>query len=106
MPNANALNSIQFNLAQAIGPAIGGILLVTLGMVACFGVNGVSFLVVIVVLALMRVAPPTQSTRQPMMAELRKGLHYVRHGGALLALTILAFATTSLALPILSLIHI
>ena len=35
-----------------------------------------------------------------MMAELRKGLHYVRHGGALLALTILAFATTSLALPI------
>ena len=100
LPNAIALNSIQFNLAQAIGPAIGGILLVTLGMVACFGVNGVSFLVVIVVLALMRVAPPTQSTRQPMMAELRKGLHYVRHGGALLALTILAFATTSLALPI------
>lgn len=100
LPNAIALNSIQFNLAQAIGPAIGGILLVTLGMVACFGVNGVSFLVVIVVLALMRVPPPTQSTRQPMIAELRKGLHYVRHGGALLALTVLAFATTSLALPI------
>ena len=100
LPNAIALNSIQFNLAQAIGPAIGGILLVTLGMVACFGVNGVSFLVVIVVLALMRVPPPTRSTRQPMIAELRKGLHYVRHGGALLALTVLAFATTSLALPI------
>ncbi len=100
LPNAIALNSIQFNLAQAIGPAIGGVVLVGFGMAACFGLNGLSFLVVIAVLGLMRVPPPAPATRQRILTELGGGLRYVRHGGALLALTVLAFATTSLALPV------
>ena len=100
LPNAVALNSIQFNLAQAIGPAIGGVVLVAFGIAACFGLNGLSFLVVIVVLGLMRVPPPAPATRERILTELRGGLSYVRHGGALLALTVLAFATTSLALPV------
>lgn len=100
LPNAVALNSIQFNLAQAIGPAIGGVVLVGLGMAACFGLNGLSFLVVIIVLGSMKIAPPAPATRQRIITELRSGLSYVRHGGALLALTMLAFATTSLALPL------
>ena len=99
LPNAVALNSIQFNLAQTIGPAIGGVVLVALGMAACFALNGLSFLVVIIVLGLMRVPPPAPATREQILTELRGGLSYVRHGGALLALTVLAFATTSLALP-------
>ena len=100
LSNAIALNSIQFNLAQAIGPAIGGIVLVSLGMAACFGLNGLSFLVVIVVLHSMEVPRPTPGPRKHILAELEGGLSYVRHGGALLSLTALAFATTSLALPI------
>ena len=39
VPNAIALNSIQFNLAQTVGPLIGGVVLATFGMVACFGVT-------------------------------------------------------------------
>ncbi len=100
LPNAIALNSIQFNLAQAVGPAIGGVVLVGFGMAACFGLNGLSFLVVIAVLGLMRVPPPAPATQERILTELRGGLRYVRHGGALLALTVLAFATTSLALPV------
>ena len=100
LPNAVALNSIQFNLAQAIGPAIGGMALVGLGMAACFGLNGLSFLVVIAVLGLMRVTPPAPATRERILTELQGGLLYVRHRGALFALTVLAFATTSLALPV------
>ena len=100
LSNAVALNSIQFNLAQAIGPAIGGIVLVSLGMAACFGLNGLSFLVVIVVLHSMEVPRPTPGPRKHILAELEGGLSYVRHGGALLSLTALAFAPTSLALPI------
>jgi MFS family permease len=99
LPNAVALNSIQFNLAQAIGPAIGGVVLVSLGMAACFGLNGLSFLAVIAVLGLMRVPPPAPATRERILTELRGGLRYVRQNRALLALTALSFATTSLALP-------
>ena len=100
LPNAVALNSIQFNLAQMIGPPIGVAVLVALGMAGCFGLNGLSFLVVIAVLGLMRVPSPAPATRERILTELRGGLRYVRHGGALLALTVLAFATTSLALPL------
>src|ERR687898_503288 len=46
LPNAIALNSIQFNLARVIGPALAGAALTAFGMVACFGLNGVSFLFV------------------------------------------------------------
>ena len=100
LPNAVALNSIQFNLAQAIGPAIGGAVLVSLGMAACFGLNGLSFLAVIAVLGLIRVPAPTPAIRERILTELRGGLRYVRQNHALFALTVLAFATTSLALPI------
>ena len=74
LPNAVALNSIQFNLAQMVGPAIGGVIMVGLGMAACFGLNSLSFLAVIVVLGLMRVPPPAPATRQRILTELRKRL--------------------------------
>jgi MFS family permease len=100
LPNAIALNSIQFNLAQMVGPLIGGVVLVAYGLATCFGINGLSFLVVIVVLSLMRLPPPPTDTRQRIMVELKGGLSYVRNNGALVSLTILAMATTSLGLPI------
>ena len=72
LPNAVALNSIQFNLAQLVGPLIGGVVLATLGMVACFGLNGVSFLAVIVVLGLMRLPLLPAGTRQRIAVELSR----------------------------------
>src|SRR5512141_1103718 len=50
LPNAIALNSIQFNLARVIGPLLAGIALATLGSVFCFTMNGLSFVAVIVAL--------------------------------------------------------
>ena len=41
LPNAIALNSIQFNLGRVIGPALGGITLTALGAAWCFGLNGI-----------------------------------------------------------------
>lgn len=100
LPNAVALNSIQFNLAQMVGPAVGGAVMAGLGMTACFGLNSLSFLVVIAVLGLMRVPPPASAARGRILTELKGGLRYVRRSRALLGLTALAFATTSLALPL------
>ena len=100
LPNAIALNSIQFNLAQMVGPAFGGVVLVGLGMVACFGLNSLSFLAVIVVLGLMRLPQPNVSTGRRIMDDLKSGLSYVHHKKALLALTLLAMATTTFGLPV------
>jgi MFS family permease len=100
LPNAIALNSIQFNLAQMVGPLIGGAVLATLGMVACFGVNGASFLAVIIVLSFMRLPHPTTTRRERMLVELKNGLSYVHNQSSLLWLTVLAAATTTLGVPI------
>src|ERR1700687_3852540 len=51
--NAIALNSIQFNMAVTIGPALAGQALAKLGEKWCFGLNALSFLAPIVCLLII-----------------------------------------------------
>jgi MFS family permease len=102
LPNAVALNSIQFNLARVIGPLLAGAALATFGMVACFGLNGLSFLAVIAALLSLHVRHIPVPSGQRMRDELQSGLRYVRHEKALVNLTVIGFATTFLGLPLLT----
>jgi predicted MFS family arabinose efflux permease len=102
LPNAIALNSIQFNLARVIGPLIAGAALAAFGMAACFGLNGVSFLAVIVALLSLHIKHVPSTSRSRMHEELRGGLSYVKHEPGLIGLTVLAFVTTFLATPLLT----
>lgn len=106
LPNAIALNSIQFNLARIIGPLLAGLALATIGTVFCFAMNGLSFLAVIVSLLLLNVPPRDALPPQPMLQQLRGGLSYVRHEGPLLGLTVVAFMTTFLAMPLVTLLPV
>jgi len=77
--NAVTLNSVVVNASRAVGPAIGGVLIATLGVGTCFLVNAASFAAVIVAYLAMdpralRTAEPTP--RAPR--QLRDGLSYVR----------------------------
>ena len=102
LPNAVALNSIQFNLARVIGPVVAGVALAAFGMVACFGLNGISFLFVIAaILALRNVhVPPTATTN--MMEQMKDGLRYVRDSRNLKIVTALGFTGAFLGLPLLT----
>ena len=102
MPNAIAFNSIQFNLARVIGPLLAGAALAAFGMVACFGLNGLSFLAVIAAILSLHIRhmPPTTKTR--MHQELKSGFAYVRTHPALLGLAVLGFAATFLGGPLLT----
>jgi MFS family permease len=102
LPNAIALNSIQFNLARVIGPLIAGAALAAFGMAACFGLNGLSFLAVIAALLLLHIRHVPTTHLTGMQEEMRGGFSYVRRQPALIGLTILAFATTSLGNPLLT----
>src|ERR1035438_5476734 len=53
MPNAIALNSIQFNLAVTIGPALAGLVLAEFGEKWCFGLNALSFLAPVISLTII-----------------------------------------------------
>jgi predicted MFS family arabinose efflux permease len=102
LPNAIALNSIQFNLARVIGPLLAGAALTAFGMAACFGLNGLSFLAVILALLSLHVRHIPPTSRRRMSEELRTGLSYVRDEPGLIGLTFLAFATTFLGTPLLT----
>jgi MFS family permease len=106
LPNAIALNSIQFNLARVFGPLLAGSTIAVVGAAGCFALNGLSFLVVIVALLSLTVKhiPPTE--RNPILHELKGGLSYVRDEPAIVALTVLAFMTTFLGLPLLTFLPI
>jgi len=102
LPNAIALNSIQFNLARVIGPILAGATLAAWGGAACFALNGLSFLVVIVALLALTIKHISRSEKKPMMHDLKGGLRYAKGEPAIIALTILAALTTFLGLPLLT----
>ena len=78
--NAIALNSMMFNGARMIGPAIAGLLIAWLGTAACFFLNGVSFLAVIWSLTQMEIPARTMAAMAPMLTQVREGLNYIwRH---------------------------
>jgi MFS family permease len=102
LPNAVALNSIQFNLARVIGPVVAGVALASLGMVWCFGLNGVSFLFVIAaILALRDIHIPPLAT-ESIVDQMKGGLRYVRNSRNLIAVTSLGFIVAFLGFPLLT----
>ena len=111
LPNAVALNSIQFNLARVLGPLLFAATLAAFtrwgydepqAMNACFLLNSLSFVVVINTLMALRVKHIPPVNAGGMRDELRNGLSYVWHNGTLVRLTALAAATTFLGFAVLT----
>ena len=97
LPNAIALNSLIFNSARMIGPAVAGLLIAGLGTSMCFFLNGVSYLAVIWSLYAMVVPrdalrPSTDS----VLRRLREGFSYVRRHRPTRALLLISAVSNGL----------
>jgi predicted MFS family arabinose efflux permease len=99
MPNAIALNSIQFNMAVTIGPALAGQALAKLGEKWCFGLNAVSFLAPIISLTIISTRFLPVPTTESMFTSLKQGIKFVRSQYSMAALTVLGFFMTTLSMP-------
>ncbi len=87
--NAVALNSAIFNGARVIGPAIGGILVASLGLSLNFFLNAASFLAVIASLLFIKPKPvDVRRKDESVVQNVKEGLAYIRE--APIVLTILA----------------
>lgn len=78
LPGAVALNSMGFNVARSIGPAIGGAIVAAAGVAAAFAVNAFSYVALIAVLARWR--PPVQPQllpRETLGIAVAAGIRYV-----------------------------
>lgn len=75
LPQAIALNTISFNLARSVGPALGGLLISLWSVGLAFAINAASYTVMIVVL--LRWRPETAPVeRQPMLAAIGDGIRF------------------------------
>jgi predicted MFS family arabinose efflux permease len=99
MPNAIALNSIQFNVAVMVGPALAGQALAKLGEKWCFGLNAVSFLAPIISLSIITTRFLPLKTTESMLASLKQGIRFTRKQTSMEALIVLAFCMTALGMP-------
>ena len=106
LPNAIALNSIQFSLARVFGPLLAGTTLAAFGTAMCFGLNALSFLVVIVALLSLTIKHTRPIDQKPLLHELKGGLSYVRGEASIVALTVVASLSTFLGLPLLTFLPI
>jgi MFS family permease len=99
---AVALNSAMFNGARVLGPAAAGLAIGALGIAAAFTINALSFVAVIVALALMRddeLFAPTRIARprdaRTVVANLADGFRYIRGTSVvLLALVVVGLGAT------------
>ena len=98
--NGIALNSMSFNLARIIGPAIAGIVMGYAGVAACFFVNAISFGAVLISLFFIKVKPvekkPPKTTK--VIEEIIEGLKYV-YNNKILFNTILVIAVVGTFAP-------
>src|SRR5438552_6562211 len=87
LPNAIALNSSLFNMARVVGPGLGGLIIAWLGVAPLFLLNALSFIAVIIGLALIRMndlyalakrsISRGETSKQSTLQSLREGLTYV-----------------------------
>ncbi len=102
LPNAIALNSIQFNLARVVGPVLGGIALTNFGASWCFGLNGLSFIAVVISLLLLKIEFSPSTHTVSILTSMKEGFGFIRNQGTMLGLIALAFCMTLFAFPMLT----
>jgi MFS family permease len=81
---AVAVNSVGFNIARSIGPAIGGLIVAAAGAEAAFLFNAISYLAIVVaVLIWKREVPKSTLPRERLIGAITAGLRYARQAPAL-----------------------
>jgi MFS family permease len=90
--NAVTLYSTLVNLSRVIGPTLAAVLIASIGIAPCFILNGISYIAVVIMLALMRtselhVTPPVTGVK----GQLREGIRYVRTTPILLNTLLMLF---------------
>ena len=111
LSNAIALNSLLFNTARALGPALSAVIFARVssnGMTAaglCFLFNGLSFVAVLVALAWMDLPPPAvRAAERGRAGSLAAGFVYLAQHPRLILLLVLSGSMSLFGWPILSLL--
>jgi MFS family permease len=105
LPAAVALNSMGFNIARAVGPAVGGLVVAAAGPGPAFFLNAASFLgTVFVLYQWERLAPASPLPSERLVGAMRGGVRYVRYTPALRAVIVRSAGYIVFAIAIMALL--
>src|SRR5579872_230492 len=103
--NAIGLNSAAFNGPAIVGPAFAGIVVGWIGVAACFYLNALSYVAVLVALLLMSPKPPLATAgSHSIWHDLLEGVRYIRNQPGILAIFALAMLLALVARPYIQLL--
>lgn len=110
LANAIALNSMQFQLSRVIGPVFAGFAINAFGLAGCFLANGLSYIAVVVALALVQF-PATEVAarkmgRHAIWRDLLQGFRYVQGRPRVRMLLLISAVTSLFGAPYLTMIPI
>jgi len=99
LPNAIGLNSIMFQLASVLGPALGGLLIASGDIGWVYAINAVSYIAVIVALLLMRDVPVVSAANKQAVSlkAMGEGLRFVFRAPLIRSTMLLDFFATFFA---------
>lgn len=108
LANALALNSMQFNLSRLMGPVIGGVLLASMGVAWCFGLNALSFVAMFIVLLFAPSSQPSDTvfSMGSIVAQIREGFEAVFARRELVAIITIVFGISFFGAPLLAFIAV
>ena len=108
LPSAIALNQLNYQAASVIGPAIGGLLLITVGVAGAYAVDVVTFTGSLVAVLSIASLPPLGEVRRPGLAAIREGIGFARRRRVILStfaidLNAMIFGMPTALFPVLAL---
>jgi len=104
--NAIALNSAAFNGSRIIGPVIAGLVIARFGIAACFYLNAVSFVAVIVALYRIEARGDARAGSEGMMNDLKKGVRFIADDRDILGVFMIIAVFSIIGLPYISLLPV
>ena len=106
LPNAVAMNSLQFNLSRVIGPLLAGLALSAWGSFWCFFLNALSFLPLIWVLYTIHNRQQFLAADEALLKRFADGVRFVRSQRIILLLICVVAAASLFGYPYLNLMPI
>ena len=97
--NAIALNSAAFNGARMIGPVMAGIAIAYLGLPACFYLNALSFLAVIIALSKMKIKGNIQANSQGVLRDFKEGIQCIKSNPEIYRIILLIAVFSLIGIP-------
>lgn len=106
LTNAIALNSAAFHGARMIGPVIAGITIASIGLPACFYLNALSFVAVIIALSKIKVSGDIREISNGIVKDFIEGIQYIKSDSEIYRIMLLIAVISLIGMPFITLLPI